>query len=354
MKERDFLSEKGQVLILAAVFLGGAMLMFSYVGGLGQLFTTDSYLQNAADAGALAGGNAMGNAKTTGEITSMAENVARGTTPKTDNALIVEVIPDMDKAQVKVTVQKDVTLIGGLTFTRTATATAAVTTATSISTAPPFVIQAPKDLAWTGNHSQEYTMKKNPSSSEKDTFTYIDVMFKKSYNMQQYLDYLANGYEDECTLDTPLYYVARAEAGATAVRYFASRFEADSNTDINKIKVGDKRLMIIPLVDSFDNVPTNQSDWSLSTQGLKIVGFIGYWIESIDYGPGYGDKPYQTVTGWYRDQWGRNCYGTYDYYPSTYPDFKIKGRFVKVSLPAGSYNGYTNKFFGLSTVRLVE
>ena len=83
-------------------------------------------------------------------------------------------------------------------------------------------------------------------------------------------------------------------------------------------------LMIIPLVET---LPTDRT--TRQWQQVKIVGFIGFWLQNIYYGG---------------LDWHTNCYKNY----------RAQGYFVKVTLPAGSYTGYSNRFFGTSQVRLVN
>ena len=82
--------------------------------------------------------------------------------------------------------------------------------------------------------------------------------------------------------------------------------------------------MIIPLVDKLPNDSNTYKG-----EKVKIVGFIGFWLKNIDY-------------------------GGLDYWSNRYKDYKAQGYFVKITLPAGSYTGYTNRFFGTSQVRLVN
>ena len=350
-------NEKGQMLALAAVMIGALAVMFSFSLNVGQIVSDKSVLQAAADAGALAGGAKMGDYSTQAE----AEPVAKAFTLKNlDNHGEVTVRANLDTGRVEVTASREVEIFGGMAdnVTVSARSVAEVKAAGDIKYAPPFVIQEPKNMQWTGHGgktTQTYTMQKNADSNDYTTFTYVDTVFKKPTKQQDYLNLLRYGYQEQCNLDTTLYYVAQATASATAVQYFGQRVLDDPNTDVTKAKYGDQRLLIIPLVEHMPQYSASQ-DWSYRTDNLKITGFIGFWVESIDYGDGYGDKPYKEETQYYWDPWYGRVSRTYRSYPDYYPNFKVKGQFVKVTLPrtSGVHSNYNNKYFGTSQVTLVE
>ena len=335
--------EDGSVLLLTAFALFTLLLFVAMVGTVGSIVAAKSSLQAAADAGALAGASAMGNAKSMDIVRSQATLFAQDNLQPGDTVEPPVIVNNDSEGSVAVTASRQVEIsLPGLfenppTYKVTATAKAKVFNSGSISHAPPFVIQAPKNIRWDANdnyqHSQRYTMQINPQGP--NSFTYADVLFNSDTSWQEYYSLLANGYKEECTLKTPLYYLGPAQGGKESVRYFGSRVERDRNNDVRKAKYGDERLMIIPLVDTLPTAKKGQS--------VKIVGFIGFWLESMDYGQlSYDD--------YYMDWWGR-IHGVGS---ARYRDFKANGYFVKVTLPAGSYEDYNNRFFGTSQVRLVN
>ena len=324
--------ENGNILLLTAFSLFTLLLFVAMVGTVGSIVAAKSSLQAAVDAGALAGASAMGNAKSMDIVRSQAILFAQNNLQKGDTVGQPVIVNNDSESSVSVTATRQVEIsLPGLfenppTYEVTATAKAKVFNSGSISRAPPFVIEAPKNIQWYANdnyqHSQLYTMQINPRSA--NSFTYANTLFNAGLDGSNYYDLLANGYSEECNLDTGLYYLGEAAGGRTAVESFGSRIHRDSNTDVTKAKVGDSRLMIIPLVET---LPT---DWTTRQgQQVKIVGFIGFWLQNL-------------------------YYGELDWYTNCYKNYRAQGYFVKVTLPAGSYTGYSNRFFGTSQVRLVN
>ena len=324
--------EDGSVLLLTAFALFTLWLFVAMVGTVGSIVAAKSSLQAAADAGALAGASAMGNAKSMDIVRGQAILFAQNNLQQGDTVEQPVIVNNDSECSVSVTAtrQVEISLPGFFenspTYEVTATARAKVFNSGSISSAPPFVIEAPKNIQWDANdnyqHSQLYTMQINPQSA--NSFTYANTLFNTRISWNDYYDLLANGYSEECTLDTGLYYLSEAAGGRTAVESFGSRIKRDSNTDVTKAKVGDPRLMIIPLVET---LPTDRT--TRQGQQVKIVGFIGFWLQNL-------------------------YYGELDWYTNCYKNYRAQGYFVKVTLPAGSYTGYSNRFFGTSQVRLVN
>ena len=325
--------ENGNILLLTAFSLFTLLLFVAMVGTVGSIVAAKSSLQAAADAGALAGASAMGNAKSTDIVRSQTLLFAKNNLQTGDTVAEPVITNTASEAFVSVTTTRKVAVsLPGLfddppTYEVTATAKAQVFNSGSIkSQAPPFVIEAPKNIQWDAadnyQHSQLYTMQLNPKS--KNSFTYANTLFSRRTSWNDYYDLLANGYADECTLDTGLYYLGEAAGGKAAVESFGSRILRDRNSDVTKVQTGDPRLMIIPLVDKLPNDSNTYQG-----EEVKIVGFIGFWLKNIDY-------------------------GRLDYWSDRYKDYKAQGYFVKITLPAGSYTGYTNRFFGTSQVRLVN
>ena len=325
--------EDGSALLLTAFALFTLLLFVAMVGTVGSIVAAKSSLQAAADAGALAGASALGNAKSTDIVRSQTLLFAQNNLQAGDTVGEPVITNTDSEAFVSVTTTRKVAVsLPGLfddppTYEVSATAKAQVFNSGCIkSQAPPFVIEAPKNIQWDATvnyqHSQLYTMQLNPKS--KNSFTYANTLFSRRTSWDDYYDLLANGYADECTLDTSLYYLGEAAGGRAAVESFGSRIYQDRNSDVRKVQTGDPRLMIIPLVDKLPNDSNTYKG-----EEVKIVGFIGFWLKNIDY-------------------------GGLDYWSNCYKNYKAQGYFVKITLPAGSYTGYTNRFFGTSQVRLVN
>ena len=334
-----FRKKNGQALVLIAVMLPVLIGMIGLVTDVGFMFLTKSQLQTAADQGALAGCYDLSGANPSVSKAKIdGENYAHLKPGKAaDNVLATVTYVVGGTQSVKVDTSRTINLFFAPLFglnssTITATATAQVFAASSIPPgAPPFVIEAPKNIVWQGgpngdSYSQRFYMKKTPNQSNPLEFTYVDNVFKKPTSFNDYLKLLSDGYSKEVDLNTILYHIAPATAGKSSVDAFAKRLTTDPNTDPVLAKVGDDRLMLIPIVEK---LPTTQETWTYQTQGMNIKGFVGFWFESINKGKLYN--------------------GNYYY------DFVVTGRFVRVALPPGSGAVVPGQqWYGTGSIRLVK
>jgi Flp pilus assembly protein TadG len=327
----------GQVAVLAALFMVVLLGMSALVIDVGFLFVTKTQLQTSADAGALAGADDLNNANPA-TAASTATSYAKMSPGQSTDTVVIVITNTSSTRQVQVTTSRVVTyffaqVFGYTNSTVTATATAAVFPAGSVPSATPFVIEAPQDIVWQGvnnQYSQPYTMEINPVG-KTDHFTYVDVVFNNPTSTATYYSLLTTGNPNSTTLNTQLYYVAPAEGGQKSVQSFTNRISNDSNSNIANATVGEPRLMMIPLVQTLPTSQQDGSDWSYSTNGLAIVGFVGFWLDSVYYGP-------LTYVN------GSPCY----------KQFNAQGRFIKVALPSGSSNGFGTQFFGPGQVSLIK
>ena len=338
MKMLKILKDKnGQVLVLAALMIPVFLGMTALVIDVGFLALTKTQLQTAVDAGALAGANEL-NGSNPSNTTGTAISYAKMSPGNSGDTVTTVVTNTSSTKQVKVTNSRVVTfmfapILGISNSTVTATATATVLPAGSVPNAPPFVIQAPQNIVWQGpssQYSQTYTMEINPAG-KTNHFTYADVVFSKPTNTSTYYSLLTNGNPNQTTLSTQLYYVAPAEGGQKSVQSFADRITNDKNSNIANATVGEPRLMMIPLVQTLPTPQSNGADWSYSTNRLQIVGFVGFWLDSITFGP-------LTYVN------GSPCY----------KQFYVTGRYIKVALPPGSPSNFGNQFFGPGQVSLIQ
>lgn len=335
----NFKKRDGQVLVLAAVLLPVLLGMAALVIDVGVLYITKSQLQTAADQGALAGGYDLnGGSPSPGNAQINAGVYARKQPGKESDAVVATVTYTSTVKSVKVDASRMVNLffaplLGMKSRMVTASATAQVIPTTSIPPgAPPFVIKAPTNIIWQGgpqgdSYSQSYYMKKTPSGAQD--FTYVNGVFKNQTSYNEYLDLLADGYSKPVTLDTVMYHVGPATASETAVNSFASRLTAGGNQDILQAQAGDARLMLIPVVTTLS---TSTQLWDYSTSGMKIVGFVGFWFDSIVKGN------LTTVNG-----------------SRYYLNYVATGRFVRVALPAGTGNVVAGQqWYGLGNLQLTN
>lgn len=329
MKTRN--KQDGSVIVFVVLALA---VLFGFTGlvvNVGFLTMTKSDLQTAADAGALAAAQNLANNNPIASLEAAratAINYAQKSPGKTTDI----VTPQVDLKGTVSTIQVTTTrvspgFLGAADTIVSATATARVSPAGGTPPGtPPFAIKAPSNMVWTNNVTQTYTMKINPTAP--NDFTYVDVAFKNPTTTAEYYNLLTNGNSAAMNMSSPLYWIAPAEGGTTAVNSFADRITNDPNTDITKATVGEARLMMIPLLSTLPTRATDGNDWSYSTKGLAITGFVGFWLDSVYKG--------RVVNG-------------------TYPDFNVKGRFIQIVLPSGTPD-LTGKgtYYGTSQIQLIK
>lgn len=326
-------NQNGQAVAFVAVAMAALLAFAGLVVNYGTLAINKTQLQTAADAAALAGAqdlvpgpnynqtNAQNTAKTYAKL-SPGRATDTVDTPKVTQA-------SSTVSTIAVTIRRSVTTLLG-TYTLQATATAQAAAAGGIPPgAPPFAIKAPQNIQWRGGpnndlYSQDYSMKINPSG--ENDFTYVDVVFKKPTTYDEYYKLLSDGYDKSATTKTTLYWVSPAEGGQKSVESFAKRLN-EGNSDITKAQVGDPRLMMIPLLQTLPTSATNGADWSYSTNNLSIVGFVGFWFDSIYLGPLKNGR---------------------------YPNFYVKGRFIKISVPPGAPTVTGGQYFGSNQIQLIK
>lgn len=339
MLERILRNRRGQAIVLTAMMLPVLLGMTAMAVDVGYLYLAKAQLQTAADQGALAGAYDL-NGASPSAVTAQnnAAVYARKQPGQAADSVVATVTYTSSLKSVKVDTSRTINLffapvLGKNAGTVTASATAQVIPTTSIPPgAPPFVIQAPTNISWQGgpqgdSFSQPYYMKKTPSGPQD--FTYVNGVFKNPTSNNEYLSLLANGYSKPVTLDTVMYHIGPATASESAVNSFASRLTAGGNQDILQAKAGDPRLMLIPVVTTLS--PSTKL-WDYSTSGMKIVGFVGFWFDSIEKG-----KLYTINNSRY------------------YLDYVVTGRFVRVALPAGVGNVVAGQqWYGLGNVQLMQ
>lgn len=330
---------KGQVLLLAVALLPIVVGLGALVADLGVLYLTKSELQTAAEQGALAGCHDLnGGHPSPANAYSNGIAYAKKSPGKSSDTVAATVTYTATQKSVKVDTRRALNLFfapiwGNDSSVVSATATARLTPTSSIPPgAPPFVIKAPTDIIWQGgpqgdSYSQPYYMKKTPTKAQE--FTYVNGVFKNPTSYNDYLDLLADGYSKPVNLNTVMYHIGPATASESAVNSFASRLTAGGNQDILQAKAGDPRLMLIPVVQTLS---TSTRLWDYSTSGMKIVGFVGFWFDSINKG-----KLYYVNGSRY------------------YLDYVVTGRFVRVALPTGTGNVVPGQqWYGVGNVQLVE
>lgn len=149
-------------------------------------------------------------------------------------------------------------------------------------------------------------------------FDYMNVYIKNESGFTEYIKWLENGYHDTFTVGEVMYYYAPSSGGKTSVEAFYKRTTRDSNTDYTKAKIGDARVILIPVVNAL--LPRTTSDRT----PMPIIGFTAFFVEEVH----------------------KNTYGT---------SFWFEGRFLKdLKVDSENISLDPNADFGLRIVKLLE
>jgi Flp pilus assembly protein TadG len=149
-------------------------------------------------------------------------------------------------------------------------------------------------------------------------FDYMNVYIKDNTGFSQYVDWLENGYYDTFSVDEEMYYYAPSSGGKTSVDAFSNRTTRDSNTDYTKAKLGDARVILIPVVNSI--LDRNTADKT----PITIIGFAAFFIEEVH----------------------KNTYGE---------TFWFEGRFLNnINVDSNNVTTDANADFGVNILKLVE
>ena len=149
-------------------------------------------------------------------------------------------------------------------------------------------------------------------------FDYMNVYIKNETGFSEYIEWLENGYHDTFSINEVMYYYAPSSGGKTSVDAFYKRTTRDPNTDYQKAKVGDARVILIPVVEKL--LPRNTA---VKTP-MNIIGFAAFFIEEVH----------------------KNTYTT---------SFWFEGRFLKdLKVNSNNISSDPNADFGLRIIKLVE
>jgi Flp pilus assembly protein TadG len=303
--------ENGQSLVLVAllmvVILGFAALAID----VGMMSVAKDDLQISADSAALAGAQELpyhpDQAKT------VAQNYVTSNGLSNDKTTIT--IGENNKSiTVKVTRAENMSfarVLGVNAITGSAIATASIGVAASVPWIVPFVIAKPEafyydkvyvmrmygagdflDYPKTNKNKTGYPSDYSyPSDYQNDQvyknysisnpypyqFDYMNVYIETSSGFSNYIEWLKNGYHETFKINQDMYYYAPSSGGTPSVDAFADRVTRDSNTDYTKAKLGDGRVMLIPVVEKMLKRDTSTN----GTVPIKIIGFVGFFIKSV-------------------------------------------------------------------------
>ncbi len=298
--------ENGQSMVIFAVALVAMLACCALSIDIGVMAAAKSDLQVAADAAALAGAQALPDDPD--EAREVAEAYAR-TNGDPQDAIRITIGSDNRSITVEIDRTADHRFGRLLDVNSTglyAKATAGIGIAASVPWIVPFVIPKPAIFDYdhvyvmrmygAGPYASSYSYpsdyrSKYPTYPKTSPypwhFDYMNVKIKAGSNpsveYQDYLSYLRNGYRETFTVGQDMLYYAPSSGGKESVNTFASRVTADSNQDYTKARVGDARVMLIPVVKNL--LPRNTRE----NTKVEIIGFVGFFLQKV-YKNSYGES----------------------------------------------------------------
>jgi len=316
-----FKNRRGGVIALVAVALPVLLGFSALVTDVGALYLNRTQLSNAADAAVLAAAQEL--PKNPDDAREAAASFASQNGKATDS---VTTVISADNRTIAVTISRNVSLffapiLGVQNTTASVTAAAQVNIAASVPWIVPFVL--PKTQAFDYTHQFTQRMYNPLKPHGEYEFDYMNVGIKNA-NFQDYIDYLKNGYQETFKLGDNMQYLGASSGGKASVEAFYDRTRRDANTDYTKAKLGDPRVMLIPLVEGMLSRNTSTGT------PMKIVGFVGFFLEEVHKGTLQRDGNYGVT-------------------------FYAKGRFLE-DLNVGSGDSTSNPVydFGVRTIKLIK
>ncbi|MGE5422285.1 MAG: pilus assembly protein TadG-related protein [Ignavibacteriales bacterium] len=335
-------NENGQSLVLMAVLITVLIGLAALVVDVGAMYHFKAKLQNAADAACLAGAQQLPDDPA--QADAVARDYATANGIKSSDTVTVT-IPS-DNRSIKVDIERNVPLIFANVFNLStkdisAHAKANIGVAASVPWIVPFVIPKPASFDYehvyvmrmygAGSYPSGYNYPADykaaypayPKASPYPYhFDYMNVKIKAGSNpsseFSDYLKYLQYGYQETFSINQNMLYYAPSSGGIPSVDTFQKRVSADPNTDYTKAKIGDPRVMLIPIVATM--LPRNTAE----NTKVKIIGFAGFWLKAVH----------------------KNSY---------YETFWFEGRFLKdLNIGSGDVTYDPNADFGLRVVKLTE
>lgn len=342
-------NEKGQSLVLFALMMTVFLGLSAIVVDIGIITASKAEVQNSADAAALAGAmelpddpsKAMEIAREYVEINGKPGDITDVTIGDDNSSITVTISRKSSTAFAKI--------LGVNESTITADATAKVGIAASVPWIVPFVIPEPDsfdydkvyvmrmygkgayldypDTGYPRNYNYPSDYRNHPvyrnyplSNRYPYQFDYMNVYIRRNTNFNDYIHWLEFGYHETFAINDNMYYLGPSSGGRESVDAFARRVNRDPNTDYRKAKVGDSRVMLIPVVESMLKRNT-------STRGdvpIKIIGFVGFFIEKV-----------------YKNSYGES--------------FWFEGRFLEnLNVGSGEVTFDTDSDYGLRAIKLVD
>ena len=315
MLKKILRSQKGAVLLLAAVALPALLGFGALAIDMGMLYKAKGELSAAADAAALAGAQEL--PKKPDQAESMAFNYASRNGKPADQ---VTVTIAADNRSIEVDIKRVVPLYLAHIFAKSSSlvaekSKAKVSVAASVPWIVPFVIPKTQDF----DHVNTFTMRIPDANKPygQYEFDYMNVGIENT-DFATYIKYLKEGYQKTFKVGEYVKYLGPSSGGKESVDAFFDRTVRDANTDYTKAEGGQPRVMLIPVVEAM--LPRN----TVSGTPMKIIGFVGFFLEKV-----------------YKGSYGKTYYA--------------KGKFIKdLNVGSGQTSNDATIDFGVRTIQLVR
>jgi hypothetical protein len=365
---------------LVAIMMVGLLGFTALVIDVGGMNLTRTQLQSAADAAALAGARNLPDNPTLASSAATSYAAANGISGDNVTVTIASDNKSMTVAISRTSSSVFAKILGASNNSVSAHSTAQVGIAASVPWIVPFVIAKPAAFNYDNDYvlrlygagsTLDYPSTTNPgypnnykypysyTSNSKYSayglnnrypyqFDYMNVYIVTGYDSQghpifdgytsHYQEYLRYGYHKTFSIAQKMYYYAPSTGSQTAVDIFAQRVAADPNTDYTKAKVGDSRVILIPVVNSILKRNTNTN----GSVEMTIIGFVGFFVKNVY-------KSYQSSSDYCMDSNGNRIYTGYG------SCFWFEGRFLQdFVIGTGAVTFDPNANFGLTVVRLTD
>ena len=319
--------QKGVAAVMAALALPLMLGFVALVVDVGNLYFNRTQLSAASDAAVFAASQELPQNR------AQADAVARdyaGRNGKIADVVTVTISPN--NRTISVNVNRTVPLffapilkIFDENFTQnsstvSAQSTAQIGIAASVPWIVPFVL--PRTQAF--DYTHQFTMRMYDAKKPYGTyeFDYMNVGIENA-DFNDYIQYLKFGYQETFKIDNNVQYLGPSSGGKESVEAFFDRTQRDPNTNYANARIGDPRVMLIPIVDKMLSRTTKDGT------NMKIIGFVGFFLDEVHKG---------TLNN--------GIYGT---------TFYAKGRFLK-DLNVGSGDSTSNPVydFGVRTIQLTQ
>lgn len=318
---RTLKNQQGTIAVMAALIFPVMLGFSALVIDIGNLYLNKAQLSAAADAAVLAAAQEL--PKNPTQAQAVAVNYARTNGQASDNVAIT-ISPD--NKTISANISRNVSLFFAPIFnlansTISAKATAQINIAASVPWIVPFVLPKTQSFDYTHQFTMRMYNAKNPYGQYE--FDYMNVGIQNT-SFQDYINYLKYGYQQSFSIGQNMQYLGPSSGGKDSVEAFYDRTVRDSNTDYTKAKIGDPRVMLIPLVDKMLSRTTAEGT------SMPIIGFVGFFLETVHKGIIQSDGNYGVT-------------------------FYAQGRFLQ-DLNVGSGDSTTNPIydFGVRTIKLSE